>query len=63
MDDVDILDDDDHLDNDLGNDDLDNKDNTDEDNVDVHGGGEGRKVVVQLSTRLLLIFMRQYEQQ
>ena len=36
MDDVDILDDGDHLDND----DLDNKDNTDEDNADVHGRGE-----------------------
>ena len=36
MDDVDILDDDDHL----GNDDLGNKDNTDEDNADAHGGGE-----------------------
>ena len=36
MDDVDILDDDDHL----GNDDLGNKDNTNEDNADAHGGGE-----------------------
>ena len=36
MDDVDILDDGDHLDND----DLDNKDNTDEDNAYVHGEGE-----------------------
>ena len=36
MDDVDILDDGDHLDND----DLDNKDNTDEDNADVYGRGE-----------------------
>ena len=39
MDDVDILDDDDHLDN-VGNDDLDNKDNTDEDNAVVHGEGD-----------------------